>query len=629
MIKSRFFSLIMLILLSLSACDTPTASPAITSLPALPTPAVPERAVIESSIQRWENSGNTNYYLEVEERTPSRHVLMRIVVVDGDVRAAQILDRSSGSLGEPEPLLAEEARQYTATALLERVFADATGRGAVPYNMQVIFNQSMGFPEVVRADALPTYSEAGIVRLNREYSYTLTATIKALIEDTANPGQQPILKMTRSNGPQAWCDSLQIYPDGRSQYSNDCLQTSLPLEVAEPIRQELETLLARFEMLNETRQDGDQIQSLTITGNGTTSPTSSDVEAAWELSERLYELLSYPLGAGVTLIYFQSGQLFGMDMRTQIVQPSRLSFRGTLHGAAVSPDNVYLAYGDDAGLRVMTIATGEVISLLAAPGDGSVYMPRAWNLENRLLVTRVPSEPTGAYQHGWIDLEDRRFTSLPLPEGVESYGCDTGIAWSPDGTRIAITGQGDGAPCNLTSGLTVVDLVTGQAAQIVAKPPSGPDDQVTGARHPAWSPDGQWIAFSLNETTNTSSAAEARLYVVQPNGRALAPISSNSRGRADYPVWTPDGLLFYSITGANTADNGVYQYDRSGAVTTYLLTGENLRPDSVSPHGEFMAYFDGESIMIYAFPLNANLPQPVRSLDGEPITIAGWLSAPR
>lgn len=627
--KLRLTGLFSLIILILVACAAPGATSTITSQPPLPTPAVPERAVIERSIQTWENSGNTNYYLEVEKRTASHHVLMRIVVADGDVRAAQLLDRSSGSLGEPLALDLDEARRYTVDALLARVLADATGSGAVPYNMQVVFNQSMGLPELVRADALPTYTEAGTVRLNREHSYILTASIKALIEDTAYPGNQPFYKLSRSNGPNAWCDSLLIYPGGRSQYSNDCTQTTLPLEVADQLRQEVEAFLARFDHLDEIRQEGDQVEHLTITGTGTQPPTPADIEAAWEQSGRLMELLSYPLGAGVTLVYFQNGQLFGMDMQRQIIQPSWLNVQGTLHGAAISLDNTYLAYGDDTGLRAMTISTGEIISLLASPGDGSVYVPRGWNPDHRLLVTRVPGDLSGAYQHGWIDLVEKRFNLLPLPEGVVSYGCDSGMAWSPDGGRIAITGEGIDTPCHLLSGLTVVDLNNGQAVRVVSKPPAGPDDQVTGARNPAWSPDGQWIAFSLNESTNTSSSAAARLYLAHPDGRALAPISSNSRGQADYPVWTPDGILFYAISGANTAENGIYRYHRPGGVTAQLLVGESLQPDSISPYGEFMAYFDAGVIMIYAFPMDANLPQPVRPFDGERPLIAGWLSPPR
>jgi hypothetical protein len=623
----RLFIALFLFVFVLSACTaTPTPTPGASVLPPLPTPDVPSVSIVDDATQRWETSNNMGYYLEVTEKTRSAERLFRIVVKDGEVRAAQVLDKTETGWSEPVALPLNEAENYTVDALLARLRRDVTGGGSAPLNVKVVFNQSTGVPEVVNAEALPSYSETGTMQLNREFSYSLVTRIRALIEETAKPGEEPFFVLTRSNGPEAWCESLLIYADASSQHSNDCIQTSLPLTVSTNLMSQLEDLTARFDQLDVLRQSGDQIEHLVISGNGSTAPTPQIIQEAWDLADQLNVLLSYPLGAGVILLYTQGDDILGMDMQLQSIQPALIAINGNLRGVSIDLSAEWLVFGDDVGVRIQEIATGSIQSVLAQPSDESYYLPGKWNVKDEFLVTLVP-EAGGTYQHGVVRLEDKSISTLPLPEGLESYGCDTGTSWSPDGSQLVIAGLGSGEDCNTSPGLTVADLVSGETQVIVTRlitnETSDGAEIIAGTRNPAWSPNGEWIAFSMDEDASTS-----RLYLVHPDGRSLAPISNNTRGQADNPVWTPEGMLYYSLVGANTNENGIYQYNLETGESVLFLPGENLHTVTISPDGEFLVYFNEDILTIYVFLTEENLPDVIKPVDGELPIFSGWIAPP-
>lgn len=631
--KSQLLILILVVVLVITACTpTPTPTPVTSVLPSLPTPEVPEAAEIEANIERWQNSGNDSYYFVVEEQTRDHNILIKMVVKNNEVRAAQIHERVNGNWSEPRPMPLDEAAQYTADALLARVQRDASGQGPAPLNMEVIFEPSMGFPTLINAEALSSFTDQGTVQLNREHSYRLVARIDALIEETSNPGQTPIFTLTRSNGPEALCDILLIYENGRSQYADDCRQTSLPLDVPEAVISELEELRSQFNTLEDTRTDLGSIDKLQITGTGSAAPNPQITTAAWELSDRLYELLSYPLGAGVLMLFIQNNQLVGLDMLRQVAQPSLLNHSGTLYDVAPTLDSVWLAVSDDRGLRAMQVTSGETQSLLAQPTDGSIYVPRIWNSNQDLLVGRIPVEGQGSYELSLVNLDTLNTRPLPLPEGIENYGCDTGAAWSPDGSQLVITGIGYGAECNVAPGVWLIDLETDRVTALAEREISRGDNSEqlinAGARNPAWSPDNEWIAFSMDEEPLGELNFPSRLYVIHPDGRGLAPLTTNARGQADHPVWSPDGMLYYSLGGANTEENGIYSYDIATGDSTLLIPGENLQPLSISPDGEFLAYYAGDVIQVYVFLTTENIAETIEPFQGEVARFGGWISPP-
>lgn len=106
-------------------------------------------------------------------------------------------------------------------------------------------------------------------------------------------------------------------------------------------------------------------------------------------------------------------------------------------------------------------------------------------------------------------------------------------AWSPDGQWLAFSSTRDG-----NQELYRIQL-DGQGLERLTND-SGID------AHPAWSPDGQWIAFS------TSRWGDMEIALTRPDGSGLQRLTE-SRGLDDYPAWSPDGkqIAFTSNRAGN------------------------------------------------------------------------------
>jgi Tol biopolymer transport system component len=149
-------------------------------------------------------------------------------------------------------------------------------------------------------------------------------------------------------------------------------------------------------------------------------------------------------------------------------------------------------------------------------------------------------------------------------------------AWSPTGNAIVfVENQGR------VSNLAVIDLKSRQVKRLTDFP------LWTDVFTPAWSPDGQTIAFSIFD-----SAGNREIAVINADGsefRLLTDDPADDR----YPTWSPDGryLAFISY--------------RNGAPNLYLLevaTGKIL-PLTSSPGGVFNPTFspDGATLAVTVF----------------------------
>jgi hypothetical protein len=622
---SLIVSLVIAILVVACSSPTPTEEP---ELPSLPTPEVPSITEIDAAIERWENSDLTKYYAESEERNQDEHWKVRILVTDGLIRSAQRVELDGdGHWGEPFSIPRDEAQEYTIESQFQRIRDDALGMGSAPLNMKAVFDQSLGYPLLVSAEALPSYNEEGNLILNRQHSYDLTMEVKSLLEDTFGANQQPIFSYIRGGGPEAWCDNLRILPDNTSIFADDCRNDFLRFEVPESLLARLDELRSSFNNLDDLRADGEQFERLIIVGTGEGLPDDATLEEAWGLSIELHEFLSQSIGLGLMLSYIYDGTLVGFDVFNKSSLPSQLPTSGDLLGARHTLDGILLAISDDMGFSILNTQSQQQTHFLSPPESG-YYLPGTLSSTDRLLISSLPEDDSDPIQHGWVSLEDQIFQDLPLPEDSSGYGCDTGAAWSPEASEVALTGLGYGEPCNINPGLTVADLALGTAQTILAPMmDTGEGDESTviaGAYTPAWSPDGTWIAFGLDQDATDVFTFPTRLYRIHPDGSNLTPLTNNTQGKATHPVWAQDDSLYYGLSGEGADLDGLYHYLPAENTHIFLIPGSGIHPLSISPDGEFLLYEQDQTLKIWQFRLGETVAEIEGQEDIHPIFV-GWL----
>jgi Tol biopolymer transport system component len=198
--------------------------------------------------------------------------------------------------------------------------------------------------------------------------------------------------------------------------------------------------------------------------------------------------------------------------------------------------------------------------------------------------------------------------------------------WSPDGTKIVFQ----------YGGFRIADIITGEIVRI---PLSVDGSQLPNEYlvKPAWSPDGEWIAF-LNE-----NGARGDIYLIRPDGTELMRLTkSDDISRDGNLVWSPDGKqLAYSAYRDNHIEIFVMDIESAiqGKIDNQKLTNSlpavrNL-VTSWSPDGSRLAFSsdqDGNSEIYLMNPDGSNVvrltdnpasdTQPAWSPDGKQIAFS-------
>ncbi len=174
---------------------------------------------------------------------------------------------------------------------------------------------------------------------------------------------------------------------------------------------------------------------------------------------------------------------------------------------------------------------------------------------------------------------------------TDSPADDRDPAWSPDGQRIAFSSRRDG-----NWELYVLDLLSGEIVRLTY------DLAYEGS--PSWSPDGQWLAYEAYYEGNLD------IYIIKTDG-SEGPYPVTRSPSADFaPAWanSPNGreLAYVSLREGNQ-DIFVISLDDPNEVTATNIT---RTPDADednpawAPDGEFLAYSTIENGLGLVYAVN-------------------------
>lgn len=177
------------------------------------------------------------------------------------------------------------------------------------------------------------------------------------------------------------------------------------------------------------------------------------------------------------------------------------------------------------------------------------------------------AEKTLTWNHVWVyDLAANEKKQLTAGEFDHQ-----GSVWSPDGEWIAYTSNRSGTTArdaNFSNNTDIFIVPSDSGAERQLTTNVGPD------RAPAWSPDGQWVAY-LSSDRHNNSADQFDVKVVGPESGE----PTNLTAGFDYSVanfeWSHDGTHIY-FTAAEGLTTNVYKVPATGGAPTKISFGDDF-----------------------------------------------------
>ncbi|MGA2612132.1 MAG: BamA/TamA family outer membrane protein [Spirochaetia bacterium] len=292
----------------------------------------------------------------------------------------------------------------------------------------------------------------------------------------------------------------------------------------------------------------------------------------------------------------------------------------------ISPDGKYIAvfslrnlFGLD--LSLADAESGRVLKGLATTDSDARYdvlnfidSAGAWSPDSKSFAFVV--ERGGKDAVAIVDVPSGRLAKM-LSLSVKGAA---GLAWSPDGSTIALSATKD----------AVRDIY-------LLDPSSSGLERLTSGWHtklqPAWSPDGKTLAFATDQGAHTDLAnltfQSMNIGLMDMQSRETRIISIKDGAKHINPLFSPDGKSLYFVADTDgysdlyRYDIGTQQFFRVTSVATGISGLTVLSPclSMAETSGELvMTIFNNRKYEVHALGLS--------QAQGKPVSIDGAINAP-
>ncbi len=259
---------------------------------------------------------------------------------------------------------------------------------------------------------------------------------------------------------------------------------------------------------------------------------------------------------------------------------------------------------------MQNVPDGRIVFVSNRDGNKDIYVIKSDGSGLRKLTKNPDDEdmPSGSPDGRYIAFVRGKDIYFMESDGsnpaiLSPDGCCGALNWSPDSTVI-LYGR------KLDERILIHAISIGSPKDI---PLTYLMDNRSLYLSPAWSPDGQQIAFIKMGTTPESDG----LIVARVDGRNFTNLSQNSTNQVLSFAWSPNGKqIAYVVMDYGTLENSIYVINVDGTRNYKLLAGVSA---VWSPDGSKIAFLNKEIYVVN--PDGTSLKQITNNLNGYAVPV--------
>jgi TolB protein len=289
---------------------------------------------------------------------------------------------------------------------------------------------------------------------------------------------------------------------------------------------------------------------------------TATLQAARVIAHKFADEIIFRLGGGIngiaeTQIYYVRGssghkEIWAMDYDGANQHP--VTTLGTISlSPHISPDGSRLAFSSFSGsgweIRMFSFDLNRLVSF---PRYGGTNLSPAWSPEGGRLA--FSSSRSGDPEIYVVDQSGGNLHRI-----TNSKGPDVSPVWNrKTGSELAWVSGRTGLPQIYTMGAdgTNVQQMTDQGYAV----------------SPAWSPNGQFLAFSWMRHYGPGAPGAEDIYIMDVASKQWVQLTHDG-GRNDFPSWAPDGRHI------------VFQSNRSGSLQIWTMLADGTNQKQVTTSG--------------------------------------------